>query len=235
MKVEELIDIGLTKNQAEIYLELLKNPSQTAGKLAKKLTIDRSFCYGITTSLVNKGLLNYIKKEGKRVFFASSPENFLKDFEEKKTKLEKIVEDLKKIKESPEEENLVNVYEGKDGLRVYVRDFLESDSFCTLGGNLSIFDKLKFEYKHYLKELNKKNIEGKIITSVKNKESIKDLYSNSKVKIKALKEIKTNVNFTIFKNKIAIYSAEETPYVIIIKNKNISEALKLYFDELWKN
>ena len=47
MKSEQLTEIGLTKNQAKVYLEILKTPEQTGGEISKKLSIDRSFAYGI--------------------------------------------------------------------------------------------------------------------------------------------------------------------------------------------
>ena len=69
MEIKELVEIGLTKNQAQVYLELTKNPEQTAGNIAKKLSIDRSFAYGILNSLVDKGLVSHITKENKRVYY----------------------------------------------------------------------------------------------------------------------------------------------------------------------
>ena len=38
------------------------------------------------------------------------------------------------------------------------------------------------------------------------------------------------MSFTIFKDNLAIYSAEEKPFVIIIDNNNIAESLNQYFN-----
>ena len=66
--------------------------------------------------------------------------------------------ELKSIKKREKSEKSVRVYEGKSGLKAYVRDFLGVDSFATLGGGgkLDILEALKYIYPHYLKELNKK-------------------------------------------------------------------------------
>jgi len=53
MEPEELVESGLTLNQATIYLELLKHPEQSGGQIAKKTSIDRSFVYGILNSASN--------------------------------------------------------------------------------------------------------------------------------------------------------------------------------------
>ncbi len=236
MEIGRLVEAGLTKNQSEVYLELVKHPGQTGGKIAKKLSIDRSFAYGVINSLIVKGLANYSVKENKRLFYASDSENLLKEIEEKRSKMIELVKDIKSIKSEIKEEVSVQIYEGKSGLKAYVRELLKSPEFDTLGGGgkLNILDLLKYEYPHYLKELNKKKISGRLITSPKNKEIMKKIYKNSRVNIRTFSNLKSQINFTLFKDKIAIYSAEERPFVIIINNFKIADFLKTYFNLLWK-
>ncbi|MFZ3077661.1 MAG: helix-turn-helix domain-containing protein [Candidatus Aenigmatarchaeota archaeon] len=236
MEAKQLEETGLTEKQAKAYLELLRTPGQNAGKIAKELSIDRTFAYGIMNSLMKKGLVSCIIKENKKAFYASNPDNLLKEIEEKKAKTLNLIKELKSIKQQTKEETLVKIYEGKSGLKVYARDFLQSNEFFTLGGGgeLSVLNELKYQYPQYLKELLKKKLNGKIITSVKNIKTLKEMFKNSKIKIRTVEGIESQINFTIFKNKIAIYSAEKKPFAIIIEDKNISSALKAYFDVLWK-
>jgi sugar-specific transcriptional regulator TrmB len=235
MEAEELINIGLTKNQAITYLEILKHPGQSAGKIAKNLSIDRSFTYGIINSLIDKGLVNYTTKENAKLYYTSDPENLLKDIEEKKNKIKGIVEELKNIKGQTNSEKSVFVYEGRAGLKAFAKDILDSNNILTIGGggNLKIFEALEYEYPHYLKEIKEKQIKGKLITSEKNKKTLNKSYENSKVEIKSFEGLESGVSFSIYKNKLAIYCAEEKPYVIIIENEDISKALKAYFNKTW--
>jgi len=235
MDVKELINIGLTKNQAEVYFEILNHPSQSGGKIAKALSIDRSFVYNIINSLLDKGLVSYIIKGNVRLYYPADPENLLKEIEEKRDKVNKVVEKLKLIKKQVKSEKSVSVYEGKQGLKVYVRDFLNTGSFETFGGGgkLKILEILKYEYPNYLKEFNKKKIKGKLITSPENKTIMNKIYAKSQVEIKTFNGLKSGVNFTMSNNKLAIYSAEDKPFVIIIENKNIVNALKDYFVKIW--
>ena len=237
MKIGQLTDIGFTKNQAETYLEVLKTPGQTGGEISKKLSIDRSFAYGILDSLVKKGLVNYIIKRGARIYSPSNPKNLLKEIEEKREKAIEIIKEIKEIKRKKKDKRSVSVYEGKEGLKVYVRDLLGSKEFSTLGGGgkLNILDILKYEHPHYSKEINRKKISGKLITSSENKKTMRKVYGESEVKIKSLGNLKSSVSLTIFKDKIAIYSAEDKPFVIMIEDKKFSEFFKIYFDNLWKS
>lgn len=235
MEAKQLEETGLTEKQAKAYLELLRTPGQNAGKIAKELSIDRTFAYGILNSLMKKGLASCVIKENKKAFYASNPDNLLKEIEEKKAKTLNLIKELKLIKQQTKEETLVKVYEGKSGLKVYARDLLQSNDFSTLGGGgeLNILEELKYQYPQYLKELSKKKISGRIITSAQNIWILKELFRKSGIKIKILDNVKGQVSFTIFKNKVAVYSAEKKPFVIVMEDRNISAALKAYFDILW--
>ncbi|MBW2990307.1 hypothetical protein KY348_01235 [Candidatus Woesearchaeota archaeon] len=236
MEAKDLLDAELTENQAEVYLEVLKSPGQTGGGISKKVSMDRSFVYNILDSLAEKGLVSYIVKERNRLYYPADPENLLKDIEEKRARISKVVQELKTIKEQTKPERSVRVYEGKAGLKAYIRDFLEADSYATLGGGgkLNILEALKYEYPHYLKEFNKKKIKGKLITSPKNKKIMKKIYQKSKVEIKTFEGLKSEVSFTIFKDKLAVYSAQEKPFVIIIEDETVAQGLKDYFDKIWQ-
>jgi sugar-specific transcriptional regulator TrmB len=235
MEPEELMEAGLTLNQAVVYLELVKHPGQSGGQVSKKVSIDRSFVYNIINSLIDKGLLSSVIRENVRTYYPSNPENLSKEIEEKRTKINTVVGKLKRIRQGKKEEILVKTYEGKAGLKSYVRELLASKSFETFGGggNLAIFDILKYEFPHYSKELRKKKIKGRLITSDANKDVMK-VFKNSDMKIKTLKKLKNDVNFVIFEDKLSIYSAEDKPYVIVIENKKIADSLRDYFDNLWK-
>jgi len=235
MEIQELVDLGLTENQARIYIELLKKPAQNPGSLSKKLSIDRSFIYNILDSLILKGLVSYSIESNKKVFLASDPSCLLKELEEKRLKTLKVIGDLQKLNQESEQGELAKIYQGKSGFKWYVRQLLDSDSFFTMGGgaNTEFLELLKFEYPHYLKELNKKKIKGKLITSQKNKSKMLKLYNKSDVHIKILKNLNTDVNFSMFNNKLAIWSVKDNPFVIMINRKDISKALEKYFTELW--
>ena len=231
---KELEQLGFTKNQAIIYLELLKHPEQTGGELSKKINLDRSFTYGILKNLISKGLISFIIKDSKRIYSASHPENLLKDTEEKMKFASKVVSELNQIKSSPDVKNSVEVFEGSSSLKKLVREILKEKEFYILGGGgqLKTIELLKYEYQHYIKEATSKKINGKIIVSEKNSKFLKNTFKNSEVKIKTLKKKESQINFVIYGDKVAIYSSQK-PYLIDIKNKDISNAFKAYFDILW--
>lgn len=236
MEPKDLIDAGLTRNQAKVYLKLIKQPAQTGGQIAKGVSMDRSFVYNVLASLADKGLVSHILEENVKIFYATDPESLLKESEERKERIMSIVEELKKIKGTTKPDRNVLVYNGKAGLKVYMRDLLNCPSFCSLGGGglYNIFDLLKTEFPHYLKLFDEKNTKGKIITSPDNEANMKKTYDNLNIKIKTMNGLNKSVCFTLFCDKLAIYSLEHKPYVIIIEDGSIAATLMEYFNLVWK-
>ena len=226
---------GLTKNQATVYLTIVKNPEQRAGQISKTTKIDRSFVYGILDSLLDKGLVSYVVKENSRNYSATDPENLMKDIDEKKEIVADVIGEIGLLSHENNIKRSVNVYEGKAGLKVMTRSVLESRDFCVLGGGAGLltFETLKYEIPHYLKEIKKNKIRARLLVSGKKIPLFEKLFLNSNIQIKVLKKSQTKASFLIFDDKMAIYSLHDKPIVIIIEDKNIANALHAYFDLLW--
>src|SRR3989344_4817462 len=98
METDQLVEFGLTKNQALVYVTLLKNPNISVTQISKITKLDRSFSYSIIDSLIKKGLVSYKVSKNRREFSAKDPAFLLEEIEEKKTKAQEIIKYLKGIK-----------------------------------------------------------------------------------------------------------------------------------------
>ena len=95
---QQIIDLGLSEKEAEIYLTLLSMGSATIDGLSKETKIKRSTVYVQLKALVKKGLIGS-RKEGKTVqFVAESPHNlkrvldqYLVEVEKKKIQAESLI------------------------------------------------------------------------------------------------------------------------------------------------
>lgn len=231
-----LQDFGLTPNQSRVYLELVKHPGSSAGSLAKHLSIDRSFIYGIIESLTEKGLIYYSLSNKRKVFYSSPPENLLADLNEKRKKASEIIKSLKSL--SSEERvppPTFEVYEGKPGLKMYFREVLKSKEFFSLGGGgrLNILNILQCEHPHYFKELKQKRIRGKILCSLENKARWKSNLADTNVKIKALSGAGKESSITILKDQVIFSSEGKFPKILILKDSDHAHSLRHYFSYLW--
>ena len=87
METKQLEELGLTKNEASLYLFLLKIGETTTGKMIKETGIANSRVYESLNSLISKGLVSYnVQRDGKH-FKAEDPKKFLELEEQRKKKI----------------------------------------------------------------------------------------------------------------------------------------------------
>lgn len=213
MEIGKLMDIGFSENQAKVYIALLKNPGRSAGEISKELSVDRSFIYNILESLMKKGLVFSSLKKSKKIFFSEKPGKIIENFEHTKSKVKTAVKELEKLKSSKQGRSNFEIFEGKFALKKYLSELIISDKFLTLGGggNLNIFNILKYEHPHYFKSLKKSKTRGKVICSKENAEFWKKNLKDTKIEIRCLKGAGRENSITIFKDKLLISSETENP------------------------
>jgi sugar-specific transcriptional regulator TrmB len=232
-KYEKLIQVGLTGNEAKVYLELVEKGSLSANQIAKNISMDRTLTYTVLNNLIDKGNVHYIIKEGKKLFSSSDTQSLLNPIKSKEAIVLDLIKELNTIKKKEQQEIEVNFYEGKEGIRTFVREFIGSGKhFDSFGSTGRVYD-LLFESDLLAKEAIKKGIDARIIvgSKFKNHEYI-DKYPN--LKVKSL-DIESEATTSIIADKIAIHLIRDKPFIIIIKNKHIAESYRNYFEVLWKS
>jgi len=93
-----LKNLGLTGQEARVYLVLLELQEAQSGILCKTVKIPSSYIYGILDKLMTKGLVSYRMQNNIRVFMPSSPECLQDLFLEKQAHLQKQKLELEKEK-----------------------------------------------------------------------------------------------------------------------------------------
>lgn len=239
---EKLIELGLSKNEASIYLFLLKNPHVTTGPIIKETGIANSRVYESLNSLISKGLVSYVVQKDGKYFDASPPEKFIEKEEERKKKIDSIVPELKKLINEKSVKTSTSVYEGFEGFKTAFKRIIDD---CPKNGTICI---IGFSEQQYATESLRTFLSNMNLKSAKKKQNLKILLDqsakNSLGKDRE-KEKFTEVKYMpegyispgaidIFEDYVYIFLWEEKPYVFMIKNERIAESFKQYFNFLWK-
>ena len=227
---EKLQEAGLTGNEAKVYLELLKRGELSANQIAKNIGMDRTLTYTVLNHLIEKGQVNYVVKKNKKFFMCSNPENLLNPIRAKETLLTNLIKELQNIKKEEKRATEINIYEGKEALRNMYNLFKKHKEMLAFGATGRAYDYL-YESPAITKELVKKGMHGRIITSKKHGE-----HPMAKIKSIDVKYVdyESEATTTIFGDYVMIHIAKEKPIVILIKNKDISDSYRKHFELLWK-
>ncbi len=227
--MEELKQAGLTENESKVYLALLDLGPALAGQISRKTGLHRRTVYDTTEMLIKKGLIGYIKNNNRKLFQASNPERILEIIKEKQKIIEPIISGLKEKFSKTKEKEETNFYKGKEGLKTVFEDQLNSKEILILGASPKAYEVLQYYFKWYDKARKQKKIKVRIIATDK---CIKRI---PLADIRYLPEKYSNpVSVNIYEDKVAIILWSSQPLAIVIKNKEISEAYRTYFELMWK-
>ncbi len=234
MDVENALkEIGLTGHEARVYLALLKNGSALAGRISRLTGVHRRNVYDITERLIKKGVIGYILKNNRRYFEAVNPEKFLDILKEKENSLMENLSYLKGIYSGSKENQETNFYKGQEGLKTVFQDQLDGNKgseILILGASESAFEILPFYFKWYDRDRVKKRIKTRIIASEKLKKKI------PLSEIRLLPQKYANpLAINIYKDKVAIILWKKEPFVVVIKEKEVADSYRKYFELMWRS
>jgi predicted DNA-binding transcriptional regulator len=114
---EFLRSIGLSKNETEIYLNLVKKGLSSVLEISKETRIHRSNLYEALENLLKKSLIFKITKDKKSLFYARPPRSLLDYLKNRELELGNIIEKLEAQHIKVNEESQVKLSQGKFALR----------------------------------------------------------------------------------------------------------------------
>ena len=227
--------IGLTRNEALIYVELLRTGSTLANDLTKITNMHRTSVYGCLQRLHKKGLVSISGHNHKTYFEAVDPSKLLSLLEERQERLNNIMPELKKLKDEKfYTQHEVQYFKGKQGLKSVFDDILQTEKdYVGWGPEKKIESLLKFYFLHYANARIKSKIHAKMIyfEDARGAEYTKSPLIN----VKYL----TNIFYTptahrVYGDKVAILLLEDDPLCIVIKNRVIADSYRKQFNILWQ-
>jgi len=232
--------IGLSTNEAKIYIAGLSLGPSLASKIAKKSGLKRSLGYHLINSLLDKGLASKTGKKHDHRFTMEPPAR-LKDFiKRKQSELKRIESQIDEI--SAELETIhspklrpasVRFYEGAEGVKSAALHSLENKEKLIRGlVSPEIFQILdESSIRYWTSEQQKRKIEMKAIWT----ENIKPSY------LKDLPELRlapVGLDFQntviIYDNKVTVFSTGKESFAFLIENEGYAKTMKNFFDFLWE-
>ncbi|MGV8172358.1 MAG: TrmB family transcriptional regulator, partial [Candidatus Woesearchaeota archaeon] len=114
---EELMDIGLSKNEAKIYIALNELGNSTIGDIAKKSKIHRSNVYDAIEGLVQKGLASSVIIDKVKHYQSTDSTNLFNMILEKQEKVKEILPRIALMQGLSKNRSEVFIQEGLPALR----------------------------------------------------------------------------------------------------------------------
>lgn len=239
MDKEVLKRIGLTDSEIDVYIDIVKHPESRASDIALRVKISRTYVYDAIQNLIDKGLITYVIKNGRKYFKAFELGKLLEYIDEKTAQLQrhkddinKLIQELKVYQIPTKEKPVVEVFDGEEGLKTILNDIVkQGKDVVAWGATDRIKDYLPDWFlEKYVKEKAKKGMKTRQL----HVEGEKTLEGHGYILKTMSKEFSNPVTFAAYGDRIIIFFWSEVPVTIRVKNKEISDSFKKHFEFLWK-
>ena len=234
-----LKEIGLTDNEIKVYLKLLELGETLASKVGSQVGLNRTHSYDVLESLIERGLVSYVINNNRKYFSATNPIRlieYIKEKEEslkqKEEEIQNLIPQLLKLKAENKEEEKVEIYKGKEGIKTIYNDILNSvKEYYVLGATGQIAKYLQYYFPGHEKQRIKKGIKLKLLFNEELRGQ--EITKRELAEIRFLpKSYSSPIPTTIYGNRVVIL-VWKTPAAIIIEDKEIANTYKNYFNLLW--
>lgn len=124
---EELVEVGLSADEAAVYAAALELGPATILELARKTGLNRTTLYGVTERLTAKRLMARSVDGKKTVYVAEPPEKLSLLLKQRLSKLDDLLPELVSLGRKSIFKPKIRYYEGIDGITSVYRDSLQSN------------------------------------------------------------------------------------------------------------
>ena len=232
--------LGLTDNEVKVYLSVLQLGTCSGTGIRKHTKISNSQVYSALDTLINNGLITYEKRASGKKYTALDPSVIKKIIEKRNKAIEESIPYLKNLQNKNLSSTETAIFEGLSGFKNAMINLAEE---CPRNETLFIIGFSNQAYKnkqlaHILRDVNKiskqKDHKFKMILDNPENKFFKQRSEEGLSEIKFMRRgFKSPAAIDIFKDYVYILLWDEHPYAIRIKNKNIADGFKTYFDFLW--
>lgn len=234
--------MGLNKNEAEVYLALVRYRDADAHQLIRETKFHKKIIYDNLQRLIDKGLVTFIIKERRRVFSLASPHMLSAYVEEQEREIQKRKELANRLKKEIEaetrqipEKQAATVYSGIKAVKAFYAETLDAGEYYVLGapkGSVDIMGDLFWDAYH-LKRKEKKQRAYLLLNSSLKKwgSSQKDNYSEIRY---FAQDFEPQTEIHIQSDFVAVIVWTHEPTIFKMQNKTVATSYKKYFDLLWR-
>lgn len=244
MDIENLTRLGMNKNEAKVYLSLVKFGNSDASEIIKDTKLHKKLVYENLEKLIDKGLVAFVVEGNKRIFKITSANSLVEIFEakikediKKREEAKKVVKEIANIAKNVRQKQEALVYRGKQGIRSFYKELLDKGkNYIVFGApekSLDIMDEL------FWRNFNAKRKEKKIKAKVLFNESIREYGESIKDRLTEIryfnKDFEPITETNIQGDRVAIIVWTEEPILFIIKDKYVAENYTNYFEKMWNS
>jgi len=238
--IKELVALGLSENEAKVYVAMLSLGKTTVLAIARKSGLKRTTVYAVLDALKEYGLAGINIKGLKKKFFAEHPDQLVRLLTERKTKLEGIMPDLLSLYTLKGNTGNISYYEGLEAMKGIYDDILRKlragDDYMVIANEEKWFAQdpeylMSFMQRRIVKKPNARLLYMDSPIAREHQEFAMRAGQQARF-LPADTKIDVDIILTDF--KLVLLELTNPPRAIVIENEVTLRAIKELFNILWK-
>lgn len=247
---KELQNIGLKRQEADIYLACLRLGIAKVSDLAKKIDIPRTSIYIYIENLIEKGFLKKSKRGSVEYFLPVEPVDIFQNIKEKTDSLANILPQLTKMMDFAGKKPKIEFYDNKQGLLKICEKALHFDTKhiaytietgeASMGGIEKIGADVNADWQKKFLE------QGLIIQEIMTKDVVVLIKSFPEKQKKILrmrkitgriideKDFPFSMNLLLFYPDNVFIMVPQDDFIVVMENKNIYNSLLTLYKLLYE-
>ncbi len=241
--LNELLKLGLTNEEAKIYLACLEINGGPVSVIARKAGVHRVSCYHTLENLLSKRLLSQHNKNGVKCFAPEPPEQVLKLAEEQVNLAKVLLPELKSLASTLGFKPKIRFYEGQDGVeKVFTESLMakgEILGYTNLQKVTEFFPKFFSDYTHakLKKGIKTRYLSPTTVSSV----HMLDPFLPKGYDPNLIEILLVNRDQFLFENEVLIFNhsvgivslAQDELLGLIVESPTFARTMKAVFDLAW--
>ncbi|MEK7218020.1 MAG: helix-turn-helix domain-containing protein [Patescibacteria group bacterium] len=241
--IAELLRLGLTDEEARIYLACLEINGGPASVIARKAGVHRVSCYHTLENLLEKRLLSQHTKNGVKNFSPEPPETLERLAAEKVSLAHRLLPELKSLQSSLGFRPRIRTYEGREGVeRIFSESLGAGREILGYTDLKSVTEFFPEFFREYTRERLKRGIKTRYLSpNTVSSVHVIDPFLPKKSDPNLIEILLVNKEqfpfeneILIFGNTVGIVSLKRDELLgLLVESATLSKTMKAVFDLAW--
>jgi len=155
---------GLSDQEVDVYLGLLRLGSVAVSKISQETGLHRSNLYDTLEKLQSKGLVSHIIKSNIKYYQATHPDRIVSYLKERIDNIRTILPELIDLTKLPKEKTHVEIFKAKEGIKTIFKDIINTGGDYCVYGCAERFEELFPIYsQQFFRQVDEKKIKERVI------------------------------------------------------------------------
>ena len=250
---KDLIKIGLSEKESQVYLSSLSLGPSSVQNIAKKSNVNRVTTYVMIEQLTQKGLMSSFTKGKKKLYSAERPNRLMslihereKELKDQEAQFRSVIPQLNAVMARSDNKTQVRFYEGVEGtkathelLRVELANggITEYREFIVPSLSDGIFEEGDSPARDEARKLIVKNkIKAKKIYFLDSDIGRKDTFffdTKQHAKYLPAASYPLNCEIGIYGNLVVFYLVSDDHNTVVVDDEIVAASIKMMFDIAW--